>query len=1366
MRVGIDVRACLGPGAGMNTYTRELLLSLARTPEVELVMWCAGRRPERLRQLLLPELLALDPAVPLVTRRLSNQLLYSLPALAFWQRWPRLVPPPRVLPRDLDLYHAVFWPLPLDPTIPRVQTIHDLLGLRHAAWATAQMRAEQRTIVALAPRAAWVIVDSEATRADVLDRCRLDPERVTTVPLGVDARFAEPVPPDCLASARERHGLPDRYLVSLATRDPRKNLGRLIDAYDLIVDQLPAGERLDLVLIGAGGWGGTPSPTARPPSPRPRPHHWLDPAGRIADPPRRCGRDGLPVPRRRFRAAAVGGHGRRLPGGDLEHLIAARGGWRCGGDRRSDRCRGHRRWPAAGAHRLFAGGRPPPPRTRTGGAVHLGADRTGDPRGLPARVGLSRQEESAHRRRSIARVKIMLAASLCLGTLLQAALAAPPPVSDLDVVWTTPSADSSGSMPLGNGDLGLNLWVEPSGEVVFLLSKTDAWSDNGRLLKLGRVRVKLAPAPTLDGFEQRLDLAHGALAVRFGDEATIRVWVDANAPVVRLDVNSATPRAATAALEIWRTAERRLEGRELFSAYGLNSSPEPVIVRPDTILAAPGRLLWCHRNEHSVYPASLRLQGLDGLVPPEADPLLHRTFGGALEGEGFQAVDPQTLVAPPAREHHLRLVGLGAQTPTLDDWTAQLERLRADAAAQDPADAWTAHTAWWEAFWQRSWIRVECPTPVAADEAITIADIPLRIGADSEGQNRFHGGLARAWLLSRALSEEEVVRLAQQPDGLAGDPAVLGDWSFAAAVDGAYPNAAGGRAAQVVGQVSEIDGPAGKAVRLDGRGYLEVANAPDLNLTRALTLAAWIAPDQLGAGGARIIDRTRAGTADGYLLDTWPGNSLRMILKAGTLRHDAKLQPGRWVLVAATFDGVSGRQRLYVDGRPAAAAAIGAIGGERERHDPGFVVSQGYALQRFITACAGRGGAPIKFNGSIFTVDSRETNEVFDPDYRRWGGPYWFQNTRLAYWPMLRAGDLEMLQPLFRMYLAALPLAEARTRHYFGHGGAFFPETMTFWGGYADENYGWHREGKPVGQVDNTYIRYYYDGALELLALMLAAWDHARADDLLQAQLLPFARAILSFYDEHYERVNGKLHIAPSQALETWQHANDPLPPNAGLHRTLDLLLALPIGPTATDRQTWTRLRAELPPIPQGEADGQPVLLPAAEILENTRNSENPELYAIFPYHLYGVGLPDLALARTTFAQRRVKRTGGWTQDAIQAAYLGLTDQAAHDVVQNFATHHGGSRFPAFWGPNYDWIPDQDHGGVAMLALQSMLLQEVGEKLLLLPAWPANWDVAFKLHAGANTVVEGEWREGALQHLAVRPSQRAKEVEVMVSNQD
>jgi len=72
---------------------------------------------------------------------------------------------------------------------------------------------------------------------------------------------------------------------------------------------------------------------------------------------------------------------------------------------------------------------------------------------------------------------------------------------------------------------------------------------------------------------------------------------------------------------------------------------------------------------------------------------------------------------------------------------------------------------------------------------------------------------------------------------------------------------------------------------------------------------------------------------------------------------------------------------------------------------------------------------------------------------------------------------------------------------------------------------------------------------------------------------------------------------------------------------------------------------------------------------------------------------------------RRVKDTGGWRQDAIQAALLGLTEEAQRDVVRNFSTTHPGSRFPAFWGPNFDWVPDQDHGSAACMALQYMLMQ-------------------------------------------------------------
>jgi alpha-L-fucosidase 2 len=76
-----------------------------------------------------------------------------------------------------------------------------------------------------------------------------------------------------------------------------------------------------------------------------------------------------------------------------------------------------------------------------------------------------------------------------------AAGAQPNPLDKYNLSWTTPSKDSSGSMPLGNGDIGLNAWVEQDGDLLFYVSKTDAWSENAQLLKLGRIRVKLSPSP-------------------------------------------------------------------------------------------------------------------------------------------------------------------------------------------------------------------------------------------------------------------------------------------------------------------------------------------------------------------------------------------------------------------------------------------------------------------------------------------------------------------------------------------------------------------------------------------------------------------------------------------------------------------------------------------------------------------------------------------------------------------------------------------------------------------------------------------------------------------------------------------------------
>jgi hypothetical protein len=88
----------------------------------------------------------------------------------------------------------------------------------------------------------------------------------------------------------------------------------------------------------------------------------------------------------------------------------------------------------------------------------------------------------------------------------------------------------------------------------------------------------------------------------------------------------------------------------------------------------------------------------------------------------------------------------------------------------------------------------------------------------------------------------------------------------------------------------------------------------------------------------------------------------------------------------------------------------------------------------------------------------------------------------------------------------------------------------------------------------------------------------------------------------------------------------------------------------------------------------------------------------------------------------------------------------------------GPHRFPAFWGPGYDWTPDHNWGGSGMIAMQEMLMQEVDEKIYLFPAWPRDRDVRFKLHASRHTTVEAELKDGKVVHVKVNPSARQKDL--------
>jgi hypothetical protein len=191
-----------------------------------------------------------------------------------------------------------------------------------------------------------------------------------------------------------------------------------------------------------------------------------------------------------------------------------------------------------------------------------------------------------------------------------------------------------------------------------------------------------------------------------------------------------------------------------------------------------------------------------------------------------------------------------------------------------------------------------------------------------------------------------------------------------------------------------------------------------------------------------------------------------------------------------------------------------------------------------------------------------------------------------------------------------------------------------------------------------------------------------------------------------------------------------------------------------------TTANGKLPPKGRGDPDGKAIILPAQNY-DEPRNRENPELYAVFPYRLYGVGKPHLNLARDTYAARLYPFANCWGQDGVESALLGLTGEAKKTVVKEF-TSYGNQEFPWFWSKNSDWIPDMDNGGAGMMTLQFMLMQCDGVRIQLLPAWPGDWTADFKLRAPYQTTVSGHVEHGKVTGLKVDPDNRTKDVVVVL----
>jgi len=448
--------------------------------------------------------------------------------------------------------------------------------------------------------------------------------------------------------------------------------------------------------------------------------------------------------------------------------------------------------------------------------------------------------------------------------------------------------------------------------------------------------------------------------------------------------------------------------------------------------------------------------------------------------------------------------------------------------------------------------------------------------------------------------------------------------------------------------------------------------------------------------------------------------------------------------------------------------AIAANPAKSPAQDLPWLAGRNYQLVRYTMAANTSGRGMTLFNGGVFACSG-------NPDKRNWDYcQYMAQNQRLVYWPMLRSGDFDLLKVATDFYRDRTEMRRLHARKLWGIEGVTYPEPFSIFGLAA---LGTDAEGR----AKPKHLPYHFTSGMEFALMML---EMERYTGKVHDGYIEPALGIISYYDEYYQKTTlqrtgkplddkGKLIIYPSDACEPYHGCTNNTDVIAGLTALTRELLALPqVRLTAKQRDYIEGFCGRIPEFPMDEKDGRKFFAAAKswEWVMKNGNMDFPQMYICFPFSILSLGRSDMTLAVSTWELSAIEpsvqhQNQCWYQSAINLARMGLGSKAAAFTVEKF--NHEGNRFPTFYTTHYAGgrgrfchSPDMDHGGVAMTALQEMLMQTDGKRILLAPAWPGEWDCSFKLHAPYQTTVSGRVVGGKVMVDTVIPESRRADIDI------
>ena len=242
MRVAIDYTPAVYQGAGIGRFVRSLVDALAVIDhDTEYVLLYAD--PPR----------GVIPALPNATNFVPRRIPISDRALtAVWHRLSLPVPVD-LMTGPVDVFHSPNFVLAPVWRAAKVLTVHDLAFLLRPECADSKLRDYlEKTVPRSVARANYILADSENTRDDLICLLGVPPAKVEVVPGGVDSNFAPVRDKDTLERMRQHVSGGAPFILSVGVIEPRKNLVRLIEAFEMLKARIDLPHKL--VLAGKRGW--------------------------------------------------------------------------------------------------------------------------------------------------------------------------------------------------------------------------------------------------------------------------------------------------------------------------------------------------------------------------------------------------------------------------------------------------------------------------------------------------------------------------------------------------------------------------------------------------------------------------------------------------------------------------------------------------------------------------------------------------------------------------------------------------------------------------------------------------------------------------------------------------------------------------------------------------------------------------------------------------------------------------------------------------------------------------------------------------------------------------------------------------------